>query len=75
MVADLRNPSLKTRHWDAIEGILNHHFTEESALTLGKLVELDAFGFANEIQEVSSQASSEASLESILKKVSKQRRI
>lgn len=38
-------------------------------LTLGLLNELDAFEHAEEIQEVSSQASSEASLEGILKKV------
>ena len=68
-MADLRNPSLKPRHWDAIENILNHHFTEEAPLTFGLLVELDAFEFAEDIQEVSSQASSEASLEGILKKV------
>lgn len=38
-------------------------------MTLGKLIELNAFEHAERIQEISGQASSEASLESILKKV------
>lgn len=38
-------------------------------MTMGKLVEIDAFQHAEAITEVSGQASSEASLEAILKKV------
>lgn len=69
-ITDLRNPSFKSRHWDTIENILGHKFTEESPLSLGLLAQLEAFDHAEAIQEVASQASSEASLESILKKVS-----
>ena len=69
MITDLRNPTLKTRHWEVIEQELDHHFTEEDPLTLGKLIEIDAFEHTEVIQEISGQASSEASLESILKKV------
>jgi len=65
----LRNPSLKQRHWDALESILGQSFNEENPLTLGLLNNLDAFEHAEEIQEVASQASSESSLEGILKKV------
>ena len=68
-MTDLRNPSLKQRHWDNIENVVNHHFSEEEPLTLGLLVEIGAFEHSEEIQEVSSQASSEASLEGILRKV------
>ena len=68
-ITDLRNPSLKARHWDSIQTILNYHFTDDVPLTLGLLNELNAFDHMEEIQEVSSQASSEASLEGILKKV------
>ena len=60
---------MKQRHWDSIEAVLSHTFTDESPITLGLLNELDAFEYAEEIQEVSSQASSESSLEGILKKV------
>ena len=70
MITDLRNPSLKQRHWTLIEDIIGHKFDPEVALTLQLLTELKVFDKAEAIQEVSGQASSEASLESILKKVS-----
>ncbi|XP_056004113.1 dynein axonemal heavy chain 6-like isoform X1 [Ostrea edulis] len=69
VITDLRNPTLKARHWEAIEQILDYHFTPEDPLTLGKLVEINAFRNGEALQEVSGQASSEASLEAILKKV------
>ncbi|XP_041356323.1 dynein heavy chain 6, axonemal-like isoform X2 [Gigantopelta aegis] len=69
VVTDLRNPTLKKRHWDMIEDILDFHFTEDEPLTLGKLVEIHAFKHSEEIQEISGMASSEAGLEAILKKV------
>ncbi|CAG5121595.1 unnamed protein product, partial [Candidula unifasciata] len=68
-ITDLRNPCLKPRHWEMIEATIEHHFTEEDPMTLGKLVEIQAFKHAERLQEISGQASSEASLESILKKV------
>nr|XP_006813236.1 PREDICTED: dynein heavy chain 6, axonemal [Saccoglossus kowalevskii] len=69
MVTDLRNQFLKQRHWDMIENIFSHHFTPEEPLTLGLLDKLDAFKHTEAIQEISGMASSEASLESLLKKV------
>ncbi|XP_059155726.1 dynein axonemal heavy chain 6-like isoform X2 [Physella acuta] len=69
VITDLRNPTLKQRHWDLIEETLDFHFTPEEPITLGKLVEIKAFKHSEKLQEISGQASSEASLESILKKV------
>ena len=69
MITDLRNPSLKPRHWEVIEQVLEQQFTEEDPLTLGRLEEIHAFQHTEAIQEISGQASSEASLELILKKV------
>lgn len=69
MIGDLRNPTLKPRHWEVIEEIIGCHFTPDDPMTLGKLVELEAFQHTEAIQEVSGRASSEASLEAILKKV------
>ena len=71
MITDLSNPSLKSRHIEGIEAVIGYHFTPEDPMTLGKLVDLDAFQHCETIQEISGQASSEASLESILKKVKK----
>ncbi len=70
VVADLRNPSLKQRHWDNIESVVNYRFLDDEPITLGLLVNIGAFEHSEDIQEVSAQASSEASLEGILKKVS-----
>jgi len=74
MITDLRNPSLKKRHWEMIYELLgipakSADEDDETQLTLGKLVELGGFQHAEKIQEISGQASSEASLETILKKV------
>ena len=67
----MRNPSLKQRHWEAIESILNFSIKSEDSITLGLLTNLDAFSHTEEIEEVSGQASSEAALETLLKKVMK----
>jgi len=69
VITNLRNPTLKPRHWEEIEAILETEFTPEEPLTLGKLVEIDAFYVAEQLEEISGKASSEAGLESILKKV------
>ena len=69
MITDLRNPTLKQRHWDTIYDTLDYRFTAEDPITLGKLVEIEAFRHTEAIEEISGQASSEASLEAILKKV------
>jgi dynein heavy chain len=69
VISDLRNPALKQRHWDTIQQVLEHAFSDEEPLTLGLLENIDAFDHSESIQEISGQASSEASLESLLKKV------
>lgn len=70
VITNLRNPALKQRHWDTIETILNYKFNSEEPLTLGLLTQLNAFQFTEQIEEVAGQASSEAALEALLKKVS-----
>ncbi|XP_071788570.1 dynein axonemal heavy chain 6-like isoform X3 [Asterias amurensis] len=69
VITNMRNPSLKQRHWEAIESILNFSIKSEDSITLGLLTNLDAFSHTEEIEEVSGQASSEAALETLLKKV------
>jgi len=75
MITDLRNPSLKPRHLEAVEAALEFKFTPEQPLTIGRLVEIYAFDHMEKIQEISGQASSEASLEAILKKVKRNCRV
>nr|XP_014352841.1 PREDICTED: dynein heavy chain 6, axonemal-like [Latimeria chalumnae] len=70
IISDLRNPCMKPRHWEILEETVGAHLVDiEESLSLAKLIELNAFSFAERIQEVSGQASGEASLETILKKV------
>ncbi|KAF6103026.1 dynein axonemal heavy chain 6 [Phyllostomus discolor] len=70
VIVDLRNPTLKTRHWTAIEHTVDATLVDlETPLTLERLSELHVFDFAEEIQDISGQASGEAALETILKKV------
>lgn len=70
VIIDLRNPTLKSRHWAAIEQTVDASLVDlEIPLTLEKLSELRVFDFAQEIQDISGQASGEAALETILKKV------
>uniref|UniRef100_A0A8C2GSU6 Dynein, axonemal, heavy chain 6 n=1 Tax=Cyprinus carpio TaxID=7962 RepID=A0A8C2GSU6_CYPCA len=68
VITDLRNPCLKARHWEMLEDIVDSSLLEEP-LTLAYLQELDIFHFGPQIQEVSAQASGEASLENILRKI------
>ncbi len=69
MLGDLHNPSIKPRHWSLIEEVIQHKFDSDEPLTLTLMQDLQIFDYAEAIQEISGQASSEASLESILKKV------
>ncbi|CAG9860518.1 unnamed protein product [Phyllotreta striolata] len=69
VVCNLRNPNLKARHWIQIESLLNHKFKPDDIVTLEVLEQLGVFNYPNELMEISSQASSEAGLEILLKKV------
>lgn len=69
VVTYLRNPALKQRHWIKIEIVLNHKFKPDVPVTLELLENLKVFSYPNELLEISGQASSEAGLESLLRKV------
>lgn len=55
VIANLRNQSMKTRHWKILESIFGASLLEEP-LTLAALQELDIFSYDAEIQEVGSAA-------------------
>ncbi|XP_055488365.1 LOW QUALITY PROTEIN: dynein axonemal heavy chain 6-like [Leucoraja erinacea] len=70
VIIDLRNPFLKHRHWELMEHVVGAKLVEVlEPVTLADLIELNVFEHAEEIQNVSGQASGEAALETILKKV------
>uniref|UniRef100_A0A8C5LU47 Dynein axonemal heavy chain 6 n=1 Tax=Leptobrachium leishanense TaxID=445787 RepID=A0A8C5LU47_9ANUR len=68
VITDLRNQFLKPNHWLALEKIINNSLITNE-LTLEKLIEMQVFDYAQDIQDISGQASGEASLESMLKKL------
>jgi dynein heavy chain len=69
VIAYLRNPCLEERHWMQIEQVLNYKFEPDLVITLQLLEQIGVFSYGLEMQEISSQASSEAALEALLKKV------
>ncbi|CAG9827749.1 unnamed protein product [Diabrotica balteata] len=69
VVCYLRNPALKNRHWILVENLLNHKFKPDELMTLELLENLGVFNNPAELMEISGQASSEAGLEALLKKV------
>ncbi|XP_039271711.2 dynein axonemal heavy chain 6-like [Styela clava] len=74
VITNLRNPFLKQRHYEKIESVVQHKFPtgqseEEEKLCLRLLNEWEVFEYSDQIEEVSGQASGEASLETMLKKV------
>ncbi|KAM3865367.1 dynein axonemal heavy chain 6 [Diretmus argenteus] len=68
VLIDLHNPCLKWQHWEILEAVVGARLTQEP-LSLAMLVELNIFSYGLQLQEVSAQASVEASLETIIKKL------
>jgi dynein heavy chain len=69
VISDLRNPALRKRHWERIEATLGQPLPTDDTFTLGLLEKLNMWQHAEVITDISGGASSEASLESMLKKV------
>lgn len=69
IITMLRNPDLKNHHWLKIEKILGAKLPTNQPLTLSMLDKLGIFKYGTEIMEISGQASSEATLVLMLKKV------
>jgi dynein heavy chain len=67
---DLRNQSLKPRHWDRIQESTGTLLVKDDSFTLSKLFDIHIFDFKDIIAQISSQASSEATVEEMLLKVS-----
>lgn len=70
-IVDLRNPALKTRHWDKIQDSVGKIFPKDETFTLGHLIENHVFKFKEEIGSISSQAGSEAALDEMLARIVK----
>ena len=69
LITDLRNPSLKSRHWEKIDQVVGQTLPHDETFTITLLDELEIWKHKEAMQEISSGASSEAALEVMLKKV------
>ncbi|XP_069117336.1 dynein axonemal heavy chain 6-like isoform X3 [Argopecten irradians] len=69
VITSLRNPSLRRRHWENIERLIQKSIAKDKAFTLGNLLEMNIFKHKEKIQEISTRASNEATLENMLQKI------
>ncbi|XP_038073413.1 dynein heavy chain 6, axonemal-like isoform X3 [Patiria miniata] len=65
----LRNPALRPRHWQEIQDLIGRHIVRDKNFTLGKFMDLQLFQYKDKINDISTQASNEATLEIMLNKV------
>ncbi|XP_067943512.1 dynein axonemal heavy chain 6-like [Watersipora subatra] len=69
VIVSLRNPSLRARHWNEIEALIGRQIPRGQAFTLGNLLEMKIYKQKIKIQDISTTASNEATLETMLQKV------
>ena len=67
-ITDLCNPNLKPRHWSQLSALVKREMKPEN-LTVGELDEMEIYDIAEQVQEISGQASSEANLSNMLQMV------
>ncbi|XP_059731658.1 dynein axonemal heavy chain 14 isoform X2 [Bos taurus] len=69
IIIALGNPCLKPRHWEAFQEIIGKSVSLDKNCTVENLLVLKMFQYENEINEISTSATSEAALEKMLYKV------
>ncbi|KAG2467637.1 DYH6 protein, partial [Polypterus senegalus] len=69
IIVALRNPYLRTRHWDSIQYIIGRAINKDERFTLGNLLDLKVLQYKNKIGDISSCATNEFTLDSVLNKV------
>ncbi|XP_063728306.1 dynein axonemal heavy chain 6-like isoform X2 [Symsagittifera roscoffensis] len=69
LIAALRNPNLRERHWGLIYDLVGSSSITEYAFTLGNLLETKAMMHKQAISDISTRATNEATLEQMLNKV------
>ncbi|XP_034934334.1 dynein heavy chain 2, axonemal [Chelonus insularis] len=64
LIIDLKNPAMRDRHWDKIKIIVDQNFDEKAEeFTLDAIVDMRIHHFAEEISDISNQASMELGIE------------
>ncbi|KAM6163721.1 dynein axonemal heavy chain 2 [Rhynchocyon petersi] len=72
LIADLRNPALRDRHWDQFRDEIQRDFDQESeSFTLEEIVELGMDQHVDKIGEISASATKELAIELALQNIAK----
>ena len=69
IITNLRNPMLKSRHWDKIEAEIGIKVKGNDSFTLGMLMSMKIGEYKEKVVAISTEATQEASLEQLLHKV------
>lgn len=69
IVSDLKNPALNQSHMDQITSILGGDIFDNDSFKFGRLVELHAYNFVDQVAAISAQATNEHQLQEMLNSV------
>ena len=69
IVQNLRNENMKERHWTKVQETIQQELVRDESFTLGLLMSYNVIEFKDDIARISTEATQEASLEGMLKKV------
>jgi len=70
LIADLKHPSMRDRHWDAVKKVTKSSFTVDASFKLSSLIDIGLFNFEEDISEIVNGAQKEQRMEVALKKIS-----
>ena len=69
LVGQLRDPSMRERHWDMIRAKVNNNFKIDEHLKLSHIYDLELGKIADDVEEITDQANQEAKMEKTLDKI------
>ncbi|KAJ9574124.1 hypothetical protein L9F63_008538, partial [Diploptera punctata] len=70
LIADLKNPAMRNRHWDRVRKVMEIDFDQNSPdFTLDAIMEMNMQAYAEDINEISNAATMELAIEMGLKAI------
>lgn len=69
IVQNLRNEDMKDRHWEKVQEVMSQELVRDESFTLGLLMSYNVNDFKDDISRISTEATQEAALEGMLKKI------
>jgi dynein heavy chain len=69
LIAELADPAMRDRHWDAIRKKVGKHFEVDDKLVLSDVYNLNLQDYKEDVEEITDQAKQEAKMEKTLAKL------